>query len=101
MDYNNKNPENRFEISGHQQIDIAVRLYLEKQVYYPLESFLEFRLGKDCVLTRVATKSGLYMQHLLKWNKQTKEFMPLLQYKRTNGDLVKFEEIDCGDQEVL
>lgn len=101
MDYNTKNPKNAFIISGQTQVDSAMRLFLEKQTYFPFRSFLEFQLGENCVLTRVATKNGHYMQQMVKWNRQTKEFVPLVQYQTADGGIVNFENIKCDDHEVL
>lgn len=101
VDYNATNVGSPFVISGHQEIDGAMKAYLDKQTFYPFQSFLEFQLGEDYVLTRVTTKHGHYMQHLLKWNREKRALMPLTEYKPSDGELVRFEDVKCSDQEVL
>lgn len=98
---NERYPTEPFIITGQKIIESILASYLSKQTRFPFRSFLEFQLGEGCVLTRVKTKYGHFMQHLVKMNCDTGEFVPFQKYKTSEEEVTEFEDIECNAREKL
>lgn len=80
----------------------AIRIS-QKYVMCPLKNYLEFELGKNNVLSRVETKYGHFIEHLIVMKRDTGEFVNVEAFKRDDSDvngMVLLEDIQCLEDEI-
>lgn len=96
-------PQFKASINSNRYIENAIEENLNSSLVCPLQSFLETEIGCDKVLTLVKSKYGHGIQHILKLDKDSRNFLAFNEALLTNRDakFIRLEEIECGPNEIL
>lgn len=90
-----------FDCARH--IDQAIKLQL-KRAECPLSEFLAIELGSHLVLSRIVTRYGHFIQHLLVRRRDSGELVDVDKFKAlasmTSG-LIALDDIECAEEEQL
>lgn len=96
--------ENPLEaINCQSYIDKAIQLNL-KFAECKLREFFEMELGKNLVLSRIITKYGHFVQHVIVRKLDTGEFVDVEHFKTEaaqTGGFIQFEAIECKEDEQM
>lgn len=89
---------NIFVVNEHIQKGIALKLNWKDRYLQP---YLEQELGKEKVLSKIQSKYGHAIQHIVKYNLDSKEFVAIENVQVDFEGFVHLEEIACAENERL